>query len=272
MTNTLAFASHGVAAKLTWSGLPPTRDWREYLLGLLPPGAAVGPAGQSDSAAPRWAGRITGEGGDYTFSSTGTGGGEWTTSDSDELDHLIESGIGMGIAELSPEAVFVHAGVVGTPCGAVMIPGRSFAGKTTLVRALLQAGCSYLSDEYAVVTSQGLVAPYPRRLSIRTGSGRERPTARDLSAHEGAAMPVAVVLRVRYQPGAELELAPLSQGHLALALIDNAVAAQVRPREVSHACATVARSAAGFDGVRGEAEAAAAAILSLVCPEARVLK
>jgi hypothetical protein len=55
------------------------------------------------------------------------------------------------IARSAPAHLFVHSGVVGWKGRAVLIPGRSFSGKTTLVRAFLEAGATYYSDEYAVL-------------------------------------------------------------------------------------------------------------------------
>src|SRR6476646_7063652 len=47
------------------------------------------------------------------------------------------------VAALSPQRVFVHAGVVGLRGGAIVIPGASFSGKTTLVAELVRRGASY---------------------------------------------------------------------------------------------------------------------------------
>src|SRR6476469_10330058 len=65
------------------------------------------------------------------------------------------------------DRVFVHAGVVGWKGRAILLPGRSMAGKSTLVRALLAAGATYYSDEFAVLDAKGRVHPFPRRLSLR---------------------------------------------------------------------------------------------------------
>jgi hypothetical protein len=42
----------------------------------------------------------------------------------------------------------------------MVLPGKSFAGKTTLVAALVRAGAEYWSDEYAVLDANGDVHPY----------------------------------------------------------------------------------------------------------------
>ena len=72
------------------------------------------------------------------------------------------------VAEHAKSVVFVHAGVVGWRGGAIVLPGNSFAGKTTLVAELVKAGAEYFSDEYAVFDENGLVQSFPRKLSMRT--------------------------------------------------------------------------------------------------------
>src|SRR5512144_1671386 len=73
------------------------------------------------------------------------------------------------IALQAPDHIFVHAGVVGYAGRAIVIPGLSFSGKTTLVTELVRVGATYYSDEFAVLDDAGLVHPYPKPLSIRSG-------------------------------------------------------------------------------------------------------
>src|SRR6186997_3026660 len=74
------------------------------------------------------------------------------------------------VAERAPDHLFVHAGVVGWEGRAIVMPGASFAGKTTLVQAWLEAGATYYSDEFAVLDRDGRVHPFARPLAIRDGS------------------------------------------------------------------------------------------------------
>src|SRR3954451_22862673 len=53
---------------------------------------------------------------------------------------VLESQIQGHIASDATEFVFIHAGVVADGNRAIVIPGRSFSGKTTLVHALVDAG------------------------------------------------------------------------------------------------------------------------------------
>ena len=55
----------------------------------------------------------------------------------------IESDLQLYVAENARRRVFIHAGVVAWKGKAILIPGRSFTGKTTLVAELVKAGASY---------------------------------------------------------------------------------------------------------------------------------
>ena len=90
------------------------------------------------------------------------------------LDDLLDSLEGeaqLCVAELAPQLIFVHAGVVGWRGRAIVIPGRSYSGKSTLVAALLRAGATFYSDEFAVLDREGNVHPFPRLLSLRRPEG-----------------------------------------------------------------------------------------------------
>ena len=87
----------------------------------------------------------------------------------------LESDMQRFVAEMAHRRVFVHAGVVGWQGKAIIIPGRTFTGKTTMVAELVRAGATYYSDEYAVFDLQGRVHPYARPLGMReTGQAGRR--------------------------------------------------------------------------------------------------
>src|SRR6185295_10176403 len=85
----------------------------------------------------------------------------------EEVCDALESHLRFGVAINTRRRLFVHAGVVGWHGRAIVIPGRSMSGKTTLVTALVRAGATYYSDEYAVFDMHGRVHPFPKPLSIR---------------------------------------------------------------------------------------------------------
>ena len=82
----------------------------------------------------------------------------------------------------------VHAGEAAVGGKAILLPGRGFAGKTTLTLALAAAGAEFLSDEIAVIDDRGLVHPYPRPVGLRDASRREvgRPRIEELGGRTAA--------------------------------------------------------------------------------------
>lgn len=80
---------------------------------------------------------------------------------------LIDSQIRMTVGEHSKDYVFIHAGVVGWKGRAIVIPGSSFSGKTTLTAEFVKRGAIYYSDDFTILDKDGYVHPFPRKLSLR---------------------------------------------------------------------------------------------------------
>lgn len=188
------------------------------------------------------------------------------------LKRLLESfetRLKMYVAEMARRRVFVHAGVVGWQGKAIVMPGRSFSGKTSLVAALVRAGATYYSDEYAVLDSQGRVHPYPQPLAVRQpGSGIQRKCpASEIGGVTGTApLPVGQVIVSSYKEGARWRPAKLTAGQGVLELLANTVPARRKPEVVMP---TLERAVAAADiqkGNRGEAEATARLILHSLNP------
>jgi hypothetical protein len=166
------------------------------------------------------------------------------------------STISLDVAEASPLRTFVHAGIVAWGKAAVLIPGRSFSGKTTLVAELVRAGATYYSDEFAVIDTLGMVHPYARPLQVReSGSGRQ--TQRLVEEFGGIAgiqpLPVELVIVSRYAPGARWRPRQLSPGLGFLEILDNTVSARRSPAVVLGTLKQVVSGARVVKGVRGEA-------------------
>jgi hypothetical protein len=169
---------------------------------------------------------------------------------------LFESDLQLFVAESAPRRVFVHAGVVGWKGRAILIPGRSFSGKTSLVVELVRAGATYYSDEYAVLDTRGRVHPYPRKLWIREKASleSERWSAESLGGSCGVKpLPVGLIVITRYKAGARWRPARVTSGRGALALLDNAISIQRRPELAFPVLGQVAAEATILKGVRGEA-------------------
>lgn len=170
------------------------------------------------------------------------------------------------VADNAPERVFVHAGVVAYRGRAIVIPGTSFSGKTSLVVELVRAGAEYYSDEYAIIDDEGLVHPYARPLSVRQ-PGTQAPgrmPAGNLGGATGSkAIPVGVILRTAYRPGATFHPERRSAGQGMLSLLANTSHASRSPRRAMAAVQQAAATALVVEGDRGDAAAAAEALLKL---------
>ncbi len=183
--------------------------------------------------------------------------------EADALD-MFESLVRFEVARRAPRWTFVHAGVVGWNGRAILIPGYSFTGKSTLVHALVRAGATYYSDEYAVLDHRGLVYPFAQPLALRRASGgTQRFAAGELGVTPGTrGVPVGMVVSTRYLAGADWNPVRVSPGEGLLALLLNTVRAQAAPARVMRLLARVAESAEMLEGPRGEAESTAADVLS----------
>ena len=180
-----------------------------------------------------------------------------------EILVLLESALHFHIAVAARTRLFIHAGVVGWHGGAIILPGRTHAGKSSLVAALVRAGATYYSDEYAVLDDEGFVHPFARALGMRDEMGRtHRVDPRTIGAVGETPLPVTRVVATRHVAGGTWYAAPMSPGETVLALLDNTLAARNRPADALRILAAVARRAPGIRGERGDATAAVEQILT----------
>jgi hypothetical protein len=160
------------------------------------------------------------------------------------------------------DVTFVHAGVVGVGGRAVILPGASRAGKSTLVAALLRAGATYLSDEYAVVRSDGRVEPFARPLVLRNQEGERvvDPTAFGARTAD-APLPAGVVLFAHFAPGGAFSPIRISGATAVFKLLSHSPGAQATPIETIARLRALA-AAPAWTTARGEADETAAALIS----------
>ncbi len=178
------------------------------------------------------------------------------TFDDEQIFKTLEANIRLTVAETARRRVFVHAGAVGWKGQAIVIPGRSFSGKTTLVAELVRAGATYYSDEYAVLDNQGRLHPFAKPLSIRqNGSGDQ--VDYPVEAFGGAAgkkpLPVGLVVVSNYKSGARWKPHSLSAGQGVLELLAHTISARRQPGVALQTLHQVASRASVLKGQRGEA-------------------
>jgi hypothetical protein len=176
--------------------------------------------------------------------------------DIEEVFERLESDLRLFVAEVARHRVFVHAGVVGWKGRAIVIPGRSYSGKSTLVSELVKAGATYYSDEYAVFDARGRVHPFPKALEMRS-TGNWKQTKVEVEHFGGKtatrSVPVGLVMITSYKEGARWRPRQLSPGQAVLALLANTVSARRHPEKALGALHRVMAEAQALKGVRGEA-------------------
>jgi hypothetical protein len=168
------------------------------------------------------------------------------------------------VAEHASDRVFVHAGVVGWQGGAIVLPGRSMSGKTTLVRALVECGATYYSDEYAVFDDRGWVHPFPQPLGLRApGHTTQHPASIESLGYSAgtAPLPVTALIVTGHTPGAVWAPVPLSRARATLELTSHAVPIVRDPRRVLDYLGAAAAHATRVSTARDDAADAAREIL-----------
>ncbi len=181
-----------------------------------------------------------------------------------EVLDVLESDLHTYVAQASRRHVFVHAGVVGWHGQAIVIPGPSLSGKTTLVAAFVRAGATYYSDEYAVLDANGRVRPYIKPLSVRPAPNL-RSVKYPVEAIGGVAgaepLPVKWVLVTQYRQAAAWRPCALTPGQAILELLARTVPARRRPRAVLATLRRASADARTLKSARGEAEEVVRSIL-----------
>lgn len=171
---------------------------------------------------------------------------------------LIESQIRMTVAEFAEDFVFLHAGAIGYKGKAMIIPARSFSGKTTLVAEFAKRGFDYYSDEYAVLDRNGLVHPFTKKLSIRGIIDDYQQVdigVEELGGRKGVEpLEVGLILVSKYIKGGKFAPELVSAGAGIIESIANSVSIRQNPQFVLQVLSIVTNRAKIIKTNRGEAK------------------
>jgi hypothetical protein len=165
---------------------------------------------------------------------------------------ILQKEIHLCIAENARHFAFIHAGVVAWNNYAVIFPGFSGVGKSTLVWSLVQAGATYYSDEYAVFDEDGLANPFPLPIRLRLANGENRVIIPDRVG--STRLETRVMVLARYHPGAMWRARPLGAGESVLRLIQHSISIRANPKFVLSVLKRVSLQVASFTGTRGHPE------------------
>ncbi len=168
------------------------------------------------------------------------------------------------LAITTPDRTFVHAGVVSLHGRAIVLPGESGSGKSTLVAALIRAGATYASDEFAVLDGAGRVYPYARPLTLRRpGRADEHVRPRTWRARTARdAMPVGLVLFAAFHPDGAFDPRRVSRSSAMLRLLNHCPGARERPAATMASLRALVAVAPAWTSKRGETDAVVQALLT----------
>ncbi len=203
-----------------------------------------------------------------TYSSGLDGEDFGNNPDLGSLLKYIGSRIRILVAEHASNIVFVHAGVVSWKGKAIVIPGTSHSGKTTLVAELVKLGAVYFSDEYALFDADGTVHPFPRPLAIRERSDpsiRADVDVRELGGNAGTgSASVGLFYFGKYRKNSEWMPETVSPGVGIIELITHTIPMRVNSEFALVTLKNAVKGATMVKTDRGEAEATAEKILHFI--------
>ncbi len=183
----------------------------------------------------------------------------------DSLIEYLSSQIRITVAEFAESKVFIHAGAVGWKDSAIIIPGTSFSGKTTLVSELIKAGAVYYSDEYAVLDKEGNLHPYPKMLSMRgiIDDFQQLDTAPEVfGARIGSKpIPVKMILITQYKKNGRWKPQIMKTGEGLMEVLKHTIPIRLKPEFVLNVLKKTASRAIITKSKRGEAINAVPSVL-----------
>lgn len=144
-----------------------------------------------------------------------------------------------------PELVFLKADAVVWRRNVILLPGRSFSGKSTLALALVELGCQMWARSFCALDMAGTVYPFPRK---------QRPA-------DG--LPVGGIFDLTYVPNHPWSASSLSAGQAALALTSVLATSGESPGAfLPRVAAICSKAVARFQGKRGDASSSARYLLA----------
>lgn len=169
------------------------------------------------------------------------------------------------VARLDPLRA-IHSGAVVWGGRALLLPGSTHSGKSSLVAELLRRGATYLSDEYALIDRNGFVHPYPRPLLLRNGRPRQVPVlSSELKAQVGAAgAPVGWIFSLCYKTDSGWKVERVPQGEAVLILLRNTPHFLSESPEMLAAFHQAVAGASCYTGLRPDVTEAADHILQML--------
>jgi hypothetical protein len=160
----------------------------------------------------------------------------------------------------------VHAGAVVFQSQAILFPGVTHAGKSSLVAELLRRGARLLSDEYALIDKAGRVHSYPRPIMLRDSRHMQSPVLPGEFGSQFTTGPVPVgwIMALEYWPESIWEVRDVPQGEALMILLRNTPHPMADSPEMISSFMNAVSSARCLTGYRGHVAQSADQILKLI--------
>jgi hypothetical protein len=159
------------------------------------------------------------------------------------------------------DRLVVSAAAVAHEGRAILLPGPSMAGKTTLAVALVRAGAVYYADDWTLLDREGLVHPLPTLLYIKN---KEKVSAESLGGITGdRPIKVGLIANIRFRVGAHWDPRELTNAEGMMLLLQN-VYGMDEPGFAMEAARQAAAEAVVIDSERDDASEAASRLLEIV--------
>ncbi len=202
----------------------------------------------------------------------------WSEYEIGSLLSFLQSQIRLTIAEFAESRTFLHAGAVAWKGRAIIIPARSFSGKSTLVAELVKKGALYYSDDFAVLDREGSVHPFHRQLSMRGFEDKYEQVDFPVEAFGGQVgyepVPIGIVLISQYKEGKKnpkiWKPEILSEGRGIMEMLSHTIPIRYNPKFSIEVLNKVAKRAIICKSQRGEAAGFADLLLNFF--ETQVIK
>ncbi len=178
------------------------------------------------------------------------------------------SRIRLTVAEFAAKRVFIHAGVIARKGKAVIIPGRSFYGKTALTVALVKRGAIYYSDEYAILDAEGFLHPFPKMLSVRGEIDDHKQIDYPVEKFGGTAgtekIPVGMVLITQYKARARWNPKILSPANGVIEMLQHTIPIRQNPQFTLEVINKIAKESVFVKSKRGDVSKIADLVLHFI--------
>ena len=179
------------------------------------------------------------------------------------FSRYLNSTIRAHVAAKTNSWIFVHAGVVEWRGRAIILPGQSHHGKSTLVSELIRIGAGYMSDEFAILDEDGFVHPFDRDLAMRYSGEVQVDVPPDEfgSKRITGSLPVGMVLFTKFSEAGAWGPEKISIGNGILAAIPQVIPVSFNTKFALKVLNTTFNRAIIIKSDRGEAKETAPRIL-----------